>query len=76
MNDKVLQIAKEQGLPTPRFVMKWKGYNVYVPDFQKGPDGEYPTIGVPQFILERGDLVRVTTYDEGFEILDALPDEE
>ena len=79
MDKKVLEYTREQGLPDPVFVMKWKGYDVYEPDFKPDSvDGiEQPVlVGYPQYILSKNGVIRKSTVDEGFEILDALPDEE
>lgn len=79
MDKRVLKYASLQGLPTPKLVAKWKGYDVYAIEFQPEIiDGLkfYPAIGYPQFILANEKEVRKTTYDEGFEILAILPDEE
>ena len=79
MDSRVLDFASKQGLPTPKLVAKWQGYDVYAIEYQPEIiDGEtfYPAVGYPQFILANAKEVRKTTYDEGFEILRLLPDEE
>lgn len=47
----------------------WNGYNVYIPVY----DGS-PKIGLPYYVLEKGDEVRISTVDEAFAYLDFLND--
>ena len=76
MKEDVLKFTKRQGLPPAKLVTRWNGYDVYQVQWPvvKLPDGSelVPAIGPPQYILDKGGNVRVTTYDEGFEILDLL----
>lgn len=68
-----LKILQEIGLDIEavQFVARWKGFDVYGPDFG---DGEPPAIGLPQFVLVKGNEGRMADYNESFEILDSLPE--
>lgn len=76
MKEDVLKFTKKQGLPPAKLVTRWNGFDVYEvqwPVVKLGDGSELvPAIGPPQFILDKGGKVRVTSYDEGFEILHLL----
>lgn len=65
------EIIKNLGAKSYFYQTIWNGYKVYGLDF-----GENATVGLPMFILEKNNQVRLTTEDEAFAIIDTLPDEE
>ena len=75
MKEDVLKYTKKHGLPPAELVTKWKGFDVYEvqwPVVKVNGMELVSAIGPPQFLLDKGGKVRVTTYDEGFEILHLL----
>jgi hypothetical protein len=51
-----------------KYLGKWNGYDVYEPTFN---DDEDHIIGIPQFLLAKGKILRWTkTQDESFAIMD------
>ena len=50
--------------------MNWKGYDVY--GFRLDTD-EIPDLGGPSYVLVKGDMIRFSCPEEGYEILRALP---
>jgi hypothetical protein len=74
MNEKLMKIAKKMAqksiFDNVEYLGKWNGYDVYEPTFN---DDEQHCIGIPQFILAKGNKLRWTkNQDESFSILDEL----
>jgi hypothetical protein len=74
MNEKITKIAKKMAQKSiyddVKYLGKWNGYDVYEPTFN---DDEDHFIGIPQFLLAKGEKLRWTkTQDESFAIMDRL----
>jgi hypothetical protein len=74
MNEKITKIAKKMAQKSiyddVKYLGKWNGYDVYEPTFN---DDEDHFIGIPQFLLAKGKILRWTkTNDESFAIMDRL----
>jgi hypothetical protein len=74
MNEKIAKIAKKMAQKSiyddVKYLGKWNGYDVYEPTFN---DDEDHFIGIPQFLLAKGKILRWTkTNDESFAIMDRL----
>ena len=68
---KIEAFAKSQGYDEIEHIGLWKGFDVYTPVHD-----ELMIVGLPYRILVKGDLIRMTTYDEVFEVLRTLSDDE
>ncbi|NLY08555.1 MAG: hypothetical protein GXZ11_01435 [Tissierellia bacterium] len=72
---RILQLAQGYyyGFNIVRHIGEWKGYQVYSP----GEKGETPMIGLPVFVLVKGEEMRLSTHEEAFAAMRYLyPDEE
>jgi hypothetical protein len=74
MNEKITKIAKKMAQKSiyddVKYLGKWNGYDVYEPTFN---DDEEHCIGIPQFLLAKGKILRWTkNQDESFAIVDKL----
>lgn len=63
--DKAVAMAKASIYDNAEYIGRWKGYEVFEPGFD---DDEPRFIGMPQFILEKGDVFRWSIGDEWREI--------
>lgn len=71
VDKKILDYAKSLGYDGAEYKGKWKDYDVYAPTMDEPAD-----IGKPEFILNRGEQLFLTTEKEAFEYIDSLPEEE
>lgn len=71
VDKKIIEYAKSLGYDSAEYKGKWKDFDVYEPTLK-----EPASIGKPEFILNRGEKLFLTTEKEAFEYIDSLPDEE
>lgn len=69
--NQVIEFAHEHEYLGATYRFDWNGWKIYEPTIRKD-DGTVPSIGIPTFIMEKGDTIRLSDYNEGFEILDSL----
>ena len=62
--DEIKTLVEELGAKSYKKGKSWKGYNVYVPVYEKEA-----YIGLPYVILEKGGKVRICTGKEALEYL-------
>ena len=67
--DKVIEFAKEQGYDNASYLGEWDGYKVYEPTFD-GDDVLF--IGVPLVILVKNEVIKMSTVEEAFQVMDEL----
>lgn len=60
----VISFAKQQGYDNAIYLGKWKDYNAYEPVFD---DADVSFVGLPFIILEKDDVVRMSTSEEALE---------
>ena len=71
VDERILEFAKSLGYDGAEYKGKWKGYDVYEPTME-----EPASIGKPEFILNRGEDIFLTTEKEAFEYIDSLPEDD
>jgi hypothetical protein len=68
---RAVAMAQESIYDNAAYLGDWNEYAVYEPTFN---DDEVHYIGIPQYILEKGGMLRWTkTETESFAIMDAFP---
>lgn len=68
--ENIIRFAQNSIYDTAEYIGKWKGYAVYEPGFN---DNEPRFIGLPSFILVKGDSIRWTKgWEESRAIMGAL----
>ena len=65
-------MAQESIYDDARYVGQWDNFEVYEPIFI---DDEEHFIGLPQYILAKGDTLRWTNDTEGLDVLHDLPED-
>lgn len=70
--EKVNKYAKDQGYDYAEENGKWREYDLYYPRFKQ----QGLKVGFPMFILVKGDKIRMSTYDEAYEIIEETAYEE
>lgn len=68
--DKIKKLAKELGHDSVEYIGEWKQFKIFIP-YTKDDD-TIEIVGLPQYILEKGNIVRFSTPDEVFDIMDDL----
>ena len=63
---KVLNFAKLQGYDGVRLLGEWHDYDAYEPVF----DGGVADVGPPLMILVKGETIRMSTPEEGYQQID------
>ena len=71
--EKVKKFVRKFGYDDAEYHGEWKEYEVYEPILD---DDEPANVGKPEFVLVRGDTIRMATEDEVFEYIDSLPDDD
>lgn len=66
------KMAQESIYDDAQYVGRWNDFEVYEPIFN---DDEEHFIGLPQYILAKGDTLRWTNDTEGLDILRDLPED-
>lgn len=62
----VKEFAKEQGYDDALPLGKWRGYDAYEPVFEGG----IAYVGPPLMILVKGETIRMSTPEEGYQQID------
>ena len=68
--DSANEFAKKQGFDAVDEVGEWKGFKVYEAYFDE--ENESSAIGLPQYILKKGDDLRFCEPEETFDIMDSI----
>lgn len=67
VSDNIKRLAKDEGFPEVRDLdRRWKDFDLY-----SAFDPEGPYVGLPQFILAKGDIARWATPEETDSIMDS-----
>ena len=64
---KVKEFAKKQGYDDALPLGKWRGFDCYEPVFRGGDVGY---VGPPLMILVKGETIRMSTPEEGYQQID------
>lgn len=64
--DRVVKFAKSEGYGDALPLGKWHGYDAYEPVF----DGGTAYVGPPLMILVKGETIRMSTPEEGYQQID------
>ena len=64
--DRVVKFAKSEGYGDALPLGKWRGYDAYEPVF----DGGISYVGPPLMILVKGETIRMSTPEEGYQQID------
>ena len=67
--EKIKNELKDIGFDTLEYLGKWDGYKVYSPIYTNLKDNEVPIIGLPLYVLEKDDEVRLSDDNECFKIM-------
>ena len=59
----VKEFAREQGYDDAISLGKWRGFDAYEPVF----DGDVAYVGPPLMILVKGETIRMSTPEEGYQ---------
>lgn len=70
-NVTITDLAKSYQFDDAKFVIKWNGYNVFVPFMN---DGSTPAIGAPVFILSKEGETRIAASHEYHAIMNIIED--
>jgi hypothetical protein len=62
----VKEFAREQGYDDAISLGKWRGFDAYEPVF----DGDVAYVGPPLMILVKGETIRMSTPEEGYQQID------
>lgn len=73
--ERVNQFAILNGYYGAEPLGKWRGYDIYEPIMSPNKDGDISHIGLPLLIMVRGDLIRMSSPEEGLAQLDDVPDD-
>ena len=65
------ELLKQNGAKSCSFLTKWKGYDVYAPEYgyKNDKNGKPPATGYPIFILEKDGKSRWTSIKEAFDFI-------
>ena len=65
MNKLIKELIKDLGGCDYKRGVDWKGYKVYIPQYEGNP-----CIGLPYVVLKKGEDIRISTPEESLDYLD------